>query len=254
MQQFLSLANDYRRFVPQFNDLAVPLTELTKKDVDCHRDDRTEEAFQRLITTLCSAQTLSLPRQTSDFILDTDFQLPRLVVYSNKFRMVRRFWSLTPKKPSRQQRNCCATRQELLVIVIFLREFRNHLLAQTFFLLIDLADLVQGAPRTSNNTCTNSSSKSFLGRVANAGMQIPCLYPLLMMDSCDEYKRSVHLEDVLCWGCSYCSHWHHEWNVNLWKMWIMSFHLVDPVTWWTPATNQSQKESFSQPRQGPKES
>ena len=71
VQQYLGLVNYYRRFVPAFSDIAVPLTELTSKHIEFWNDGA-QEAFLKLKEALCSAPILSFPMDSGDFVLDTD--------------------------------------------------------------------------------------------------------------------------------------------------------------------------------------
>ena len=72
VQQFLGLVNYYRRFVPQFSDLAVPLTTLTSKQVVFNWSEEAQESFEKLKLALCSAPVLSFPLDIGDWVLDTD--------------------------------------------------------------------------------------------------------------------------------------------------------------------------------------
>ncbi len=58
VQQFLGLCNYYRRFVKGFSTLALPLTNLTRKDVLFVWDDQCQVAFDRLKAALTSAPCL----------------------------------------------------------------------------------------------------------------------------------------------------------------------------------------------------
>jgi hypothetical protein len=57
--------------VPQFADLAKPLTELTKKDVKFKWTPRCQAAFDKLKEVLCSDQVLAHPDFDAPFILTT---------------------------------------------------------------------------------------------------------------------------------------------------------------------------------------
>ena len=72
VQQYLSLVNYYRRFVPNSSEMAAPLTELTSKQVDFHLSEEARCAFERLREALCTAPILSFPQDDGNFILDTD--------------------------------------------------------------------------------------------------------------------------------------------------------------------------------------
>jgi hypothetical protein len=58
IQSFLGLAGYYRRFIPDFSKIAKPMTELLKKEVKFHWDDKCEEAFHTLRKLLTTAPVL----------------------------------------------------------------------------------------------------------------------------------------------------------------------------------------------------
>ncbi len=72
LQTFLGLTNYYRRFVPNFAQLAHPLTELTKKDAEFTWDEQQEKSFQSLKDRLVSSPVLAFPDFTKPFIVCTD--------------------------------------------------------------------------------------------------------------------------------------------------------------------------------------
>ena len=71
---FLGLTGYYRRFIPRYATLALPLTDMTKKDepnkvawlVECG------VAFQALKAALCSQPVLMSPNFQKEFVLQTD--------------------------------------------------------------------------------------------------------------------------------------------------------------------------------------
>jgi hypothetical protein len=56
---FIGFANFYRMFIPEFSDIAEPLTNLTKKDVPFHWNDRCDQAFEKLKELLITAPVLA---------------------------------------------------------------------------------------------------------------------------------------------------------------------------------------------------
>ena len=72
VQQFLGLANYYRRFVQGFNNTARPLHRLTEKTAKFNWIAECQAAFDELRHRLCDTQVLSFPNYTKSFILDTD--------------------------------------------------------------------------------------------------------------------------------------------------------------------------------------
>ena len=72
VRAFIGLASFYRRLVPEFAELAKPLTTLTRKDQQFTWGPTQKEAFERLKERLCSAPLLAFPDFKLPFILTTD--------------------------------------------------------------------------------------------------------------------------------------------------------------------------------------
>ncbi|KAI3790633.1 hypothetical protein L2E82_03826 [Cichorium intybus] len=61
VRSFLGLAGYYRRFIQDFSKIAVPLTQLTRKEVKFVWGEKQQEPFEILKKKLCEALVLSLP-------------------------------------------------------------------------------------------------------------------------------------------------------------------------------------------------
>eukprot|EP00833_Pecoramyces_ruminatium_P015893 jgi/Orpsp1_1/1189925/evm.model.d7180000075497.1 len=72
VQQFLGLANFYRRFIKNFAELAHPLTKLTRKNIAFEWKEEQEKAFKDMKEAFCSAPVLSIPVPSRRFIVETD--------------------------------------------------------------------------------------------------------------------------------------------------------------------------------------
>ena len=72
IQQFLGLANYYRKFVKNFAAIAKPLHRLTDKNANFIWTDECQKAFDVLRACLISPPVLSYPDYSQRFILDTD--------------------------------------------------------------------------------------------------------------------------------------------------------------------------------------
>ncbi len=74
VRAFLGLTGYYRRFIPDYATVAVPLTNLTKK-VTPNRipwNERCDRAFQELKRHLCSDPILQNPDFAKPFVVQTD--------------------------------------------------------------------------------------------------------------------------------------------------------------------------------------
>ena len=72
IQQFVGLCNYYRQFIRNFSERAAPLTRLTRKGIPFVWDEKCQFAFQDLKQALCDSPVLAYPRNSSNYILDTD--------------------------------------------------------------------------------------------------------------------------------------------------------------------------------------
>ena len=72
VHQFLGFVGYYRRFIPNFADIATPLVTLTGKDVPFVWDAGCSTAFSALRASLIHAPILAFPTETGQYILDTD--------------------------------------------------------------------------------------------------------------------------------------------------------------------------------------
>lgn len=74
VRAFIGLAGFYRRFIPNFSTIALPLTDLTKKGQPNKVlwTDTQQNAFEQLKGKLASGPILKLPDMEKDFVLRTD--------------------------------------------------------------------------------------------------------------------------------------------------------------------------------------
>ena len=72
VQQFLGLANYYRRFIHGFAELAKPLHRLTERNISFNWSKECQESFDHLRQKLTTTPVLAYPNFGKSFILDTD--------------------------------------------------------------------------------------------------------------------------------------------------------------------------------------
>ena len=75
VRSFLGLCSYYRRFIPQFSEMAFAMVKLTRHDVDWEWGDSQRKAFQDLRNALVGEKVLAYPERRGLFILDTDASL-----------------------------------------------------------------------------------------------------------------------------------------------------------------------------------
>ncbi len=144
VRSFLGLANYYKRFVPQFAAVALPLNNLLRKNVSFRWDEQCEESFQTLKTLLTTAPTLVYPLQDpeAEFILDTDASEYAIgAVLSQVQEGEERVVAYGSKALALSQRNYCTTYRELLAIVEFVPHFKHYLLGRRFRVRTDHSSL-----------------------------------------------------------------------------------------------------------------
>ena len=72
VRSFMGLADYYRKFVPNFSNLATPLNELTQANTPFEWTTAREGAFQELIYALMSSPVLKAPDFKRPFEPHTD--------------------------------------------------------------------------------------------------------------------------------------------------------------------------------------
>ena len=75
VRSFLGLAGYYRRFIKDFSKIAVPLTQLTRKDSPLEWNERCDRAFEILKEKLTTAPVLAIPVEGELFRVYTDASL-----------------------------------------------------------------------------------------------------------------------------------------------------------------------------------
>ena len=138
VKSFYGLCSYYRKFVQNFAKIAAPLTKLMKADNKFHWDADAEESFNELKRKLTQSPILALPRQDGRFILDTDasdFAIGGVLSQvQDGFERVIAYGS---RSLSKEEKNYCVTRRELLAVTEFLKKYRQYLLGRNFTIRTD---------------------------------------------------------------------------------------------------------------------
>ena len=144
VQQFLGLANYYRRFIKNFAKIANPLHKLTEKSAPFLWTAECQLAFDNLKHSLTSAPVLAHPDYSKPFILDTDASQTGIGAVLSQVQDdgCERVIAYASKTLSRQERHYCVTRHELLAVVTFVHNFRPYLLGRKFLLRTDHGSLI----------------------------------------------------------------------------------------------------------------
>ena len=143
VQQFLGLANYYRRFVKDFATIARPLHRLTEHQMKFKWTTECQDAFEDLRRRLISAPVLAYPDFSRGFILDTDASDMGIgAVLSQAGAEGEQVIAYASRVLSKPERRYCVTRRELLSAVTFIQHFRPYLLGRHFILRTDHGSLV----------------------------------------------------------------------------------------------------------------
>lgn len=126
---FLGLAGYYRKFVPEYSRIALPLTDLTKDDVALVWGNAQQHAFDELKRRLTSAPVLAHPNPAQQYILNTDasgFAISGVLSQQQDDGTIRpvAYWSRKMDDPETRYH---PTEQELLAIVKAVEHWRCYL-------------------------------------------------------------------------------------------------------------------------------
>ena len=139
LKSFLGLTGYYRKMVPAYAELAIPLTRLTKKKVKFHWGPEQESAFEKLKNCLIQPPVLAFPLEDGgSFLMDCDASGCAigcvLSQYQDNQERVIAYGSHTLNQA---QQNYCTTKRELYSVVYFVQHFKQYLLGRRFILRVD---------------------------------------------------------------------------------------------------------------------
>ena len=135
LQTFLGLAGFYRRFIPSFSSIAVPLYDLLITKARWRWGESEERAFNLLKESLCKEPVvLALPNSDDEFELQTDASDVGIgAVLSQKGRVV----EFASRRLNPAEVNYSVTERELLAIVWAIEKWRKYLFGKPFLLSTD---------------------------------------------------------------------------------------------------------------------
>jgi len=142
VRAFVGLCSYYRRFIKDFAQVAAPLHALSEKNAKFVWTTECQTAFDKLQETLTTAPMLNMPSDNGTFVLDCDASNTAIGgVLSERQGGIEKVIAYGSRKLSKQERNYCVTRRELLAIVNFLKYFRHYLLGRHFIVRTNHAAL-----------------------------------------------------------------------------------------------------------------
>jgi hypothetical protein len=140
VRSFLGLAGYYRRFIPNFAEIAVPLTDLTKKGQPnaVKWGQPQEHAFKTLRDLLTRAPILRLPDFSRQFILEADASDVGVgAALMQEYDDGRFPVAYASKKLLQRERNYSVIERECLAIVFGVKKFQKYLYGKEFVLHTD---------------------------------------------------------------------------------------------------------------------
>ena len=132
--QFLGLASYYRRYIRNFADVAHPLYQLTRKDVNFQWSKECQHAFNTLIQCLSSNPILQCPDFSQPFTLYTDASDTGLGAVLHQGDSVIAYLSRALKAA---EKHYSVIEKECLALVYAVHQFRHYLLGKPFIVYTD---------------------------------------------------------------------------------------------------------------------
>ncbi|MCH87732.1 enzymatic polyprotein, partial [Trifolium medium] len=130
LRGFLGLTGYYRRFIKAYSSIALPLTNLLKKDM-FKWDNETATAFVQLKQAVSTTPILALPDFSQPFVLETDASSCGVgAVLSQQGHLIAFF----SKKLGPKARQQSAYVREFRTITEALSKFRHYLLGHKFII------------------------------------------------------------------------------------------------------------------------
>ncbi|RDY09961.1 Retrovirus-related Pol polyprotein, partial [Mucuna pruriens] len=136
VHSFLGHARFYRRFIKNFNKIALPLSKLLQKDVDFIFYQPCIEAFQELKIQLISALILQAPNWEYSFELMCDASNSALEAILGQ-RVGSHVITYVSRTIDSTHLNYTTTKKELLAIIFALDKFRSYMLGSKIIIFFD---------------------------------------------------------------------------------------------------------------------
>ena len=132
VRAFIGLASFYRRLVPNFAEIAMPLTALTRKNQEFACGPTQQDAFDSLKRKLSTTPVLAFSNFGLPFILTTDpSQVAVAVVLSQVQDGIERPIALGSIQKNTAEQSYTASESEMLALVWATKFFRCYLLASS---------------------------------------------------------------------------------------------------------------------------
>lgn len=139
LRRFLGICSYYRRFIKNFSEISVPLTELTRKNQKFKWNPEAEQSFQILKEKLSRPPILIHPNYDKDFILScdaSDHSIAATLGQADRNGIIHPI-SYFSKKLSPAQTRYTILEKELLAIVQAIKSYKYYLYGRHFIVQCD---------------------------------------------------------------------------------------------------------------------
>ena len=142
IRAFIGTCSYYRKFVPGYTELAKPLPKAAAMGAKFKWTNDCQIAFERLREVLIQAPILVYPDPAKPYILDTDASdMGCGAVLSQLRDEIERVIAYFSKSFSKEEKNYCVTRREMLAIVKAVKNFHPYLYGQKVTVRTDHSSL-----------------------------------------------------------------------------------------------------------------
>lgn len=142
VKRFVAFANYYRKFIPNFAEIALPLNRMSRKNATYCWSSECEKSFQKLKLTLTTPPVLQYPdfSENNEFVLQTDAsgQAIGSVLCNSDGRPV----AYASRTLNKAEINYPTIEKELLAIVWSVKYFRPYLYGRRFKIQTDHRPLI----------------------------------------------------------------------------------------------------------------
>jgi hypothetical protein len=138
VRSFIGFCNFYRRFIPDFSNIAHPIHDLTKKNTRWDWTPACEDAFLTIKDAFTRRPVLSMPDVSSPFFVMSDASLTaiRAVLMQKDSNRGLHPCAYLSKTLSSAERNYDIYDRELLAVIHALEEWQHYLLGTTHVVMV----------------------------------------------------------------------------------------------------------------------
>lgn len=137
LRRFVAMANYYRKFIPNFSTISIPLSQLTKKNAVIKWTQEQDKAFNRIKSS--SPMILAYPNYSEQFTLTVDASKQGCgAVLSQRGNPI----AFASKSFTRAESNKATIEQELNAIWWSIKHFKHYLYGTEFLVQSDHKPLI----------------------------------------------------------------------------------------------------------------